>query len=191
MRRPSNSSFTLLRLRRICPTSPTGQTRSVQPSPTESNRIQPNPTTPPPPGKETGKETVKFLALFDYSFMAHLSKSDHIRPNPTNFSSHHSQPATCNLQPSTPISLVSFSLADCRFQPRQPLQNLRKYRPAHMTPPFFPRIHRNPNQSSRFKPLDHETERFLPLPIRWGEGWGEGETVHQPASQLFRSLLIL
>src|SRR6185369_5411628 len=34
---------------------------------------------------------------------------------------------------STHASMVSFSLADCRFQPRQPLQNPRKYPPAHMT----------------------------------------------------------
>jgi hypothetical protein len=38
----------------------------VQVSPTKSNRIQPNPTAPSPPGKEIGKETVKFLATFDH-----------------------------------------------------------------------------------------------------------------------------
>jgi len=42
-----------------------GPTHSVRPSPTKSNPVQPNPTTPPPPGKEIGKETVKFLAIFD------------------------------------------------------------------------------------------------------------------------------
>jgi hypothetical protein len=49
----------------------------VQPSPTQSNLVQPNPGTPPPPGKEIGKETacspkrfwrrrIKFLAIFDH-----------------------------------------------------------------------------------------------------------------------------
>ena len=38
----------------------------VRVSPTQSNRIQPNPITPPPPGKEIGKETVKFLVIFDH-----------------------------------------------------------------------------------------------------------------------------
>src|SRR4051812_1324306 len=38
----------------------------IRPSPTQSNQIQPNPTTPPPPGKEIGKETVNFLAVFDH-----------------------------------------------------------------------------------------------------------------------------
>jgi hypothetical protein len=33
-------------------------------SQTESRLVQPNPTTPSPPGKEIGKETVKFLAIF-------------------------------------------------------------------------------------------------------------------------------
>jgi hypothetical protein len=45
---------------------PTGPTGSVQASQTQSNPIQPNPTTPPPPGKQIGKETVKFLAIFDH-----------------------------------------------------------------------------------------------------------------------------
>ena len=45
---------------------------SVQPSPTQSNRIQPNPTAPSPLGKEIGKETVKFLALFDHHLCAVL-----------------------------------------------------------------------------------------------------------------------
>jgi hypothetical protein len=35
----------------------------VRVSPTQSNLVQPNPTTPPPPGKET----VKFLAIFDHA----------------------------------------------------------------------------------------------------------------------------
>ncbi len=43
----------------------TGLSRSVQPSPTQSNLVQPNPTMAPLPGKETGKETVKFLATLD------------------------------------------------------------------------------------------------------------------------------
>ncbi len=44
----------------------TDDPHSVQPSPTQSNLVQPNPTTPPPSGKEIGKETVKFLAFFDH-----------------------------------------------------------------------------------------------------------------------------
>ena len=38
----------------------------VRPGPAQSNRVQPNPTTPPPPGKEIGKETVNFLPIFDH-----------------------------------------------------------------------------------------------------------------------------
>jgi hypothetical protein len=45
----------------------------VQVSPTQSNLVQPNPTTPPPPGKEIGKETVKFLAIFDHVSLCALS----------------------------------------------------------------------------------------------------------------------
>jgi hypothetical protein len=84
-----------------CWTRPTSPTRSVRPSPTESNPVQPNPTTPPPPGKEIGKETVKFMALFDHCFLAHPSESDHVRPNPTNFlwDCVNLQPATFNVQP--------------------------------------------------------------------------------------------
>jgi hypothetical protein len=47
-------------------TTPLLQSKSVRPSPTQSNRIQPNPTTPPPPGKQIGKERIKFLAIFDH-----------------------------------------------------------------------------------------------------------------------------
>jgi len=43
--------------------APKPAAKAVQPSPGQSNRIQPNPTTPLPPGKEIGKETVKFLAI--------------------------------------------------------------------------------------------------------------------------------
>src|SRR6266481_6375435 len=39
--------------------------RSVPLSPTQSNPVKPNPTMAPLPGKETGKETVKFLATLD------------------------------------------------------------------------------------------------------------------------------
>src|SRR5256885_811065 len=35
-------------------------------SPTQSNQIQPNPTTPPPPGKEVGKEMINFLTSFNH-----------------------------------------------------------------------------------------------------------------------------
>src|SRR5262245_25556987 len=42
-------------------TTPSLQSASVRVSPGQSNQIQPNPATPPPPGKEIGKETVKFL----------------------------------------------------------------------------------------------------------------------------------
>jgi hypothetical protein len=34
--------------------------------PAQSDPVQPNPATPPPPGKETGKEMVNFLAIFDH-----------------------------------------------------------------------------------------------------------------------------
>jgi hypothetical protein len=40
--------------------------RPVRSNPTQSDLVQPNPTTPPPLGKEIGKETVKFLAIFDH-----------------------------------------------------------------------------------------------------------------------------
>src|SRR5689334_11481931 len=43
-----------------------GASTSVQPSPTQSNQIQPNPTTSPHPSFTGGKETVKFLAVFDH-----------------------------------------------------------------------------------------------------------------------------
>jgi hypothetical protein len=39
---------------------------AVLASPAQSNLVQPNPAIPPPPGKETGKEMVKFLAIFDH-----------------------------------------------------------------------------------------------------------------------------
>ena len=42
------------------------QSRPIRVSPTQSNLVQPNPTTPPPIGKEISKDTVKFLALFDH-----------------------------------------------------------------------------------------------------------------------------
>jgi hypothetical protein len=35
-------------------------------SQTQSNLVKPNQATPPPPGKEIGKETVKFLAIFNH-----------------------------------------------------------------------------------------------------------------------------
>jgi hypothetical protein len=35
-------------------------------SPTQSDLVKPNPATPPPPEKEIGKETVKFLATSDH-----------------------------------------------------------------------------------------------------------------------------
>jgi hypothetical protein len=38
----------------------------VRPSQAQSNLVKPNPTTPPPPGKQIGQETVKFLATFDH-----------------------------------------------------------------------------------------------------------------------------
>jgi hypothetical protein len=38
----------------------------VRTSQAQSNPVQPNPTTTSPPGKEIGKETVKFLAIFDH-----------------------------------------------------------------------------------------------------------------------------
>src|SRR5690242_7074778 len=60
-----------------------GGSDSIQAGPTQSDRVQPNPTTPPPPSKGIGKEMVKFLAIFD-----HLNL----------------QLATCNLQPATPFS---------------------------------------------------------------------------------------
>jgi hypothetical protein len=56
-----------------------GPTRPA--SPTLSNPVKPSPTKsnhPPPPGKETGKETVKFLALFDHLFLRHPTKSDQL-----------------------------------------------------------------------------------------------------------------
>jgi|KBSMisStandDraft_5_1062788.scaffolds.fasta_scaffold59801_2 hypothetical protein len=40
--------------------------RSAKASPSQSNQIQLNPTMPPLPGKETGKETVKFLAALNH-----------------------------------------------------------------------------------------------------------------------------
>jgi hypothetical protein len=39
---------------------------SVKPSQSQSNLVKPNPTTPSPSGKEIGKETVKYLAIFDH-----------------------------------------------------------------------------------------------------------------------------
>ena len=53
---------------------------SVRPSPTQSNRIQPNPTTPPPLGKEMVKKTVKFLALFDHLLCAPSSPLSALTP---------------------------------------------------------------------------------------------------------------
>src|SRR5882757_5247928 len=53
--------------------APKPAAKAVQPSPGQSNRIQPNPTTPPPPGKEIGKETVKCLAIFNHAAQCALS----------------------------------------------------------------------------------------------------------------------
>jgi hypothetical protein len=49
------------------------QIRPVRLSQTQSNPVQPNPTTPPPPGKGIGKETVNFLAVFDHACLSALS----------------------------------------------------------------------------------------------------------------------
>jgi hypothetical protein len=38
----------------------------VRPSQAQSKPVKPNQATPPPPGKQIGKETVKFLAIFDH-----------------------------------------------------------------------------------------------------------------------------
>src|SRR5712671_1028566 len=52
--------------RRVRPVRLVLPVRPVQPSQAQSNPVQPNPATPPPPGKEIGKETVNFLAFFDH-----------------------------------------------------------------------------------------------------------------------------
>src|SRR5260370_38783824 len=59
--------------RRVRPVRLVLPARPVQPSQAQSNPVQPNPATPPPPGKEIGKETVKFLALFDPEPIMHHS----------------------------------------------------------------------------------------------------------------------
>src|SRR5882762_3690577 len=59
--------------RRVRPVRLVLPVRSVQPSQAQSNPVQPNPATPPPPGKEIGKETVKFLAFFDHEPIMHHS----------------------------------------------------------------------------------------------------------------------
>jgi hypothetical protein len=52
------------------PTSPTSPTPIRSTHPTQSNLVKPSPTKSnhtPSPGKEIGKETVNFLAIFDHS----------------------------------------------------------------------------------------------------------------------------
>jgi hypothetical protein len=70
--------------------------RRVKASQTQSNQIQ-------PPHPLPVKKSVKYLALFDHSsFLSHATKSDHIRPNPTNLlcAATHESP-TCNQKLST------------------------------------------------------------------------------------------
>src|SRR5690349_13632454 len=52
--------------------------RRVRLRPTQSDPVQPNQATPPPPGKQIGKETVKFLAFFDH----HGRDDFHVVPIP-------------------------------------------------------------------------------------------------------------
>jgi hypothetical protein len=145
LHRPTNSALNFVgRAGHILTVRPV-QSKPVKASQTESNQIQPP---YPLPVKKSVKKRPALRSLCSKTLLGKEDAFDEgessfwlflttascaIRPNPTNFyaADTHHQPATYNLQPSTPAPMVSFSLADCLFQPRQRLQNPGKYPPAH------------------------------------------------------------